>query len=157
MRTPLKAVALLFLCTASGIVHAQQPPKFEDCPATVEARRAPPRLTFDTRSREYNSTIREAARGAVNFAGHFVLAQWGCGAGCIMAAAIDTKSGRVTSLPFTISGWPLDVTEPLTYHANSCLLVVQGSRDESREHGTYWYAFDGKAFRLRATVPEPAR
>ncbi|WP_321915031.1 MULTISPECIES: hypothetical protein [unclassified Paraburkholderia] len=70
-----------------------------------------------------------------------------------MAAAIDTKTGRVTSLPFTVSDWPLDVTEPLTYRSDSCMLVVRGSRNEREEQGTYWYAFDGKAFRLHATVP----
>ena len=72
-----------------------------------------------------------------------------------MAAAVDMKTGRVTSLPFTVSDWPLDVTEPLTYRPNSCLLVVQGSRNESKEHGTYYYDFDGKAFHLRAMVAQP--
>lgn len=74
-----------------------------------------------------------------------------------MAAAIDVKSGRVTSLPFTISDWPMDVTEPLSYRANSCLLVVRGSRNESTERGTYYYVFDGKAFMLRASENEPKR
>ena len=65
-----------------------------------------------------------------------------------MAAVIDKTSGRVTSLPFTVSDWPRDVTEPLQYRANSCLLIVQGSRNESREHGRYYYSFDGALFRL---------
>ena len=71
-----------------------------------------------------------------------------------MAAAVDAKSGHVTSLPFTVSDWPLDVTEPLSYRANSCLLVVRGSRNESAEHGVYYYAFDGKAFQLRASTTD---
>ncbi|MFP3551748.1 hypothetical protein SB861_13645 [Paraburkholderia sp. SIMBA_049] len=74
-----------------------------------------------------------------------------------MAAAVDTKTGRVTSLPFTVSDWPLDVMEPLTYRADSCMLVVQGSRHESEERGTYYYTFDGKAFRQRANVTQAGR
>ncbi|VVD30291.1 conserved protein of unknown function [Paraburkholderia dioscoreae] len=72
-----------------------------------------------------------------------------------MAAAIDAKSGRVTSLPFTVFDWPIDVTEPLSYRADSCLLGVHGSRNESTERGTYYYAFDGKTFRLRTSANEP--
>ncbi|MCG5075352.1 hypothetical protein [Paraburkholderia tagetis] len=109
-------------------------------------------MTFaDARMRQYRTAIRDAAKGPINFAGRYVLASWGCGAGCVMAAAIDTQSGRVTSLPFSVSDWPLDVTEPLSYRANSCLLIVHGSRNESPEHGTYYYAFDGKVFTLRAS------
>ncbi len=74
-----------------------------------------------------------------------------------MAAAIDTHSGRVTSLPFTVSDWPLDVTEPLSYRADSCLISVQGSRNESRKHGTFWYAFNGKTFKLQTTLPSRGR
>ncbi|WP_157763738.1 hypothetical protein [Paraburkholderia aromaticivorans] len=92
--------------------------------------------------------IRDAASQRVNFAGHYVLATWGCGSGCVTAAAIDSKSGRVSSLPFTVSNWPMDVTAPLSYRTNSCLLVVRGSRNESTDRGTYYYAFDGKAFTL---------
>ncbi|WP_233872464.1 hypothetical protein [Paraburkholderia adhaesiva] len=156
MRKPSIFVALSVLYAVSGIAHAQRPPAFEDCPTTVQSKHATPRLVFDSRSREYRSAIADAARGPINFAGRYILAEWGCGAGCVMAAAVDTKTGRVTSLPFTVSDWPLDVTEPLTYRANSCMLAVQGSRNESKEQGTYWYAFDGKAFRLRATVSQPA-
>ncbi|WP_322092189.1 hypothetical protein [Paraburkholderia bannensis] len=148
----LYTAALGIFLSFSGAVHAQHAPAFEDCPATVRAKHMLPRLIFDARSRAYRSAIADAARGPVNFAGRYILAEWGCGAGCVMAAAIDTHSGRVTSLPFTVSDWPLDVTEPLSYRADSCLISVRGSRNESREHGTFWYAFDGKAFKLLATV-----
>jgi hypothetical protein len=30
--------------------------------------------------------------------------------------------------------------------------VIRGSRNESAEHGTYYYAFDGKRFNLRASI-----
>lgn len=142
--------------TLPGAARAGSLPGFADCPVAVAAKHGPvPRLTFtDAQARRYSSVIRDAARGPVNFAGHYILATWGCGAGCVMAAAIDVKTGRVTSLPFTVSDWPIDVTEPLAYRADSCLLIVRGSRNESAEHGTYHYAFDGKTFSLRKTASE---
>jgi hypothetical protein len=154
MLMPLVASAV------SGIVSAQTTPQqtppqslqFADCPAVVKSQHTVPHLLFsDARARQYRSAIREASKQPVDFAGHYVLAQWGCGSGCVMAAAIDTTSGRVTSLPFSVSDWPLDVTEPLKYQADSCLLVIRGSRNESAEHGTYYYVFDGKRFTLRAS------
>lgn len=130
-------------------------PTFTTCPTTVRTQHATSPLKFtDAKSRQYHTVISEAAKAPVNFAGGFVLTTWGCGSGCIMAAVIDTKTGRVTSLPFTVSDWPLDVTEPLSYRADSCLLIVKGSRNESAAHGTYYYLFDGKTFRLRASEPE---
>jgi hypothetical protein len=136
------------LGVVSSVAHGEADPRFADCPVPVEnIHTSMPRLQYgDAQSRHYKTAIREAARGPVNFAGHYVLATWGCGAGCVMAAAIDKKTGRVTSLPFTVSDWPLDVTEPLSYRADSCILVVRGSRNESAAHGTYYYGFDGKAF-----------
>jgi hypothetical protein len=151
MRTRTAIFAAFALAGLASGAHAQQPPTFADCPATVQAKRFTPRLTFaDAPGRKYRTVIQDAAKGPIDFAGHYILATWGCGAGCVMAAAIDAQSGRVTSLPFTVSDWPLDVTEPLSYHADSCRLIVRGSRNESAGHGTYYYAFDGKAFRLRA-------
>jgi hypothetical protein len=147
--------AALAFAVFANFANAQDLPNFWDCPAKLQAKRATPRLTFtDARSRQYKTVIQNAAKEPVNFAGRYILAAWGCGAGCVMAAAIDAKSGRVTSLPFTVSDWPLDVSEPLSYHASSCLLVVHGSRNESTEHGTYYYTFDGTAFKLRASKPD---
>ncbi len=147
----MERVAAALLVALSSVAHAQRAVTFADCPVKLEAAHKTPRLVFDAKSRQYRSEITNAAGGPPNFAGHYILAQWGCGAGCVMAAAIDTKTGHVSSLPFTVSDWPLNVTEPLNFHVNSCLLVVQGSRNESKQHGTYYYAFDGKSFRLQAS------
>jgi hypothetical protein len=68
-----------------------------------------------------------------------------------MAAAIDAHTGAVTMLPFTVSEWPLEVTDPLSYRKNSSLLIVRGSRNEQGQ-GTYYYRFDGKTFELLRAV-----
>jgi hypothetical protein len=159
MRVRLYFAATIVSSAMSCMVHAEPLPRFEDCLVAVQSKPASaPRLKFaDAQGKKYKTVIRDAASEPVNFAGHYVLTTWGCGAGCVMAAAIDTQSGRVTSLPFTTSDWPTNVTEPLAWRANSCLLVVRGSRNEGSEHGTYYYAFDGKTFKLRANVSDPMR
>lgn len=155
MRIPIPLVAALVAGVLANAAYAQHVPTFDDCSVTIEHKRTTPRVRFsDAVERQYQTVIRDAAKGPIDFAGHYILATWGCGSSCVMAAAIDAKTGRVTSLPFTVSDWPLEVTEPLSYHATSCLLVVRGSRNESAEHGTYYYTFDGKAFQLRASEIE---
>lgn len=114
-------------------------------PVNRMARHATPRLT-DPLSRRYRSTLREAAARRPDFAGHWVLAQAGCGAGCLRPAAVDRITGRVVWFPATISGWPLAVQEPLDYRRTSRLLVVQGMLNEAKPSATRRYLFDGRRF-----------
>lgn len=41
----------------------------------------------------------EHSRIGSNFAGRYVLVQWGCGSNCMQAAMIDGKDGSVLRLP----------------------------------------------------------
>jgi len=97
--------------------------------------------------RRYVSMLRYYAKQPINFAGHYILALWGCGAGCVMGGVIDAMNGHVVMLPFTVSDWPLDVIEPLSFKKDSCLLVVRGSRNEDG-HGIYYYRFNSNKFDL---------
>lgn len=144
-------MAVLLLARALAAHSDEVPPDFRDCrPAPVQAgelQASPPPPRLDTRqAKRYATELREAAKSPADFAGHFKLATWGCGAGCVMAAAINTRSGRVVFLPFTVSDWPLSVQEPLSYRQDSCLLKVQGRRNEAQQ-GVYFYRFDGGEFR----------
>jgi hypothetical protein len=143
---PLFWVALF--ATGACFANGSALPRFEEYPAAVEAVKKPAQARIsDAQSRKYRTQLREASRHAPDFAGHYILATWGCGASCVMAAAIDAKTGSVISLPFTVSNWPLEVTEPLDYKANSRLLIVRGSRDE-KGNGIYYYEFAGHSFKL---------
>ena len=106
---------------------------------------AEPRLrgNWDLQNRD---ALLYAADGDVNFAGHYVLAEIGCGAGCIMVAAIDAKTGTITRFPATISNWPKPITEPLAYRPTSRLLVVHGQLDEKGSSGPRRFVFDGRGF-----------
>ena len=64
-----------------------------------------------------------------------------------MGGVVNAQNGVVNMLPFSVSDWPLNVTEPLSFRKDSCLLVVRGSRNE-QGHGTYYYKFKGNGFEL---------
>ena len=88
-------------------------------------------------SRQYQSALLDAADGDVNFAGHYVFAEIGCGAGCIMVATIDAETGSIVRLPGTVSNWPKTFTEPLEYRVDSRLLIVHGQLGEKGSVGPH--------------------
>ena len=132
-------------------------PRFEDFAVsdTFAGKAAKVRLV-SADDKEYATRIREAGRQKPNFAGHYVLASWGCGASCVSTVAIDAKTGRVTWLPFTVCCWDVDVQEPIEFRRDSRLLVVHGSRNE-KGSGTYYYALDKDKFKLVKAVEKAAK
>lgn len=143
----------LVILYAALLVGAKEPEKlpFDSYPVaqTRFVKAATPRLA-DPLSRRYRSALRVAALGKPNFAGHYIVSQIGCGAGCIRLAVIDRVSGRITWFPSTISGWPLEVTEPLAFRRDSRLMVVQGMLNEQEPTTMRQYVFDGSRFSLLA-------
>ena len=133
-------LAAALLQTDGGAAFARYP-----TPLVHAARHATLRLT-DARSRRYRTALREAASRRPDFAGGWILATVGCGAGCISPAAVDPASGRVVWFPATVSGWPLEVQQPLHYRRDSRLLVVEGMLDEKEPGATRRYLFDGHRF-----------
>ncbi len=143
MRTSNPFLFALALCA----VNATASPRFEDFPAKeYTGKIAQARLT-DAQSRKYAHVLRAGVQGAPNFAGHYFLVTWGCGASCIMGAAIDARTGKITWLPFTVCCWGLQISEPLEFRRNSKLLVTHGALNETGqssdihyhllEHGTF--------------------
>jgi len=139
----LNLLLAIVLATLSALAVAT--PRFENFPATGSTGRTGKVQLVDAKSREFASVLRNAARRKPNFAGHYVLASWGCGASCTMSAAIDAKTGAVTWLPFTVCCWEANIQEPLEFRRNSHLLIVHGSRDEQGS-GIHYYKFDGRQF-----------
>jgi hypothetical protein len=81
-------------------------PKFENYPVTdiFKGPPAPPKLRRPG-DRLFRTRIREGAAKGPNFAGHFTVAEWGCGAGCVSIAIVDAKDGRIYDAPFTALAW----------------------------------------------------
>src|SRR5258705_5311783 len=132
----MKRICCLILfgsCLAtSAFAQGSKLPKFTSYPAKVEKakatkidfRHSPGAGTFRTR-------LRDALAEGVDFAGHYKIAGWGCGTGCISGAVIDMRTGRVY---FPEELYALSVgyfsgdyeSEPLKYKANSRLLIISG-------------------------------
>ena len=152
---PMTSLFLLLSLLAPGALQTAQAatvlPKFEDYRVNqrYQGKNANPVLTRD--DRQFRTRIREGAREKVNFAGHYVLTVWGCGASCLMGVVIDGRTGRVYWIPFTICCWPLDVLEPLEFHLDSRLIVFTGSRNEKGQ-GVYYYKFNGSRFVLLQAI-----
>ena len=108
--------------------------------------RRPALRLHDARSRRLRSAIDEAYDGQVDFAGHYVLAEIGCGAGCIEVAALDTRTGAVRWLPGRVSDWPKAYPDPLEHRADSRLLIVHGRLGERAGDGPHAFTFDGRRF-----------
>jgi hypothetical protein len=154
------AAAAAFLAFASG------DPRFIDFPALVTnpVRRAEPRLVTPFQ-RKFRTVIRDAATKPVNFAGHFVVAEWGCGTGCEQIAIVDEQSGAVYNGPFgarpesTVYFGPNvdDDKTGLFFHPDSSLFIVRGCMDaRANACGTYYYRWLDTAFRLLKKAPAPS-
>ncbi len=142
MKTP-KTLYLILAFAAHTALAQTAPPTFTDYPAPPEHLQTTHKALIRTpQSRRYATMLREAVTHPPDFAGHYILATVGCGASCVLAAAIDAKDGTVVWLPFTVCCWPLDITEPLEYKRNSRLLIVHGQRNEKGSNGSHVYALD---------------
>ena len=91
---------------------------FDVYPASVTnlTKNAEPRLVRGTDFWNFRTRIRNAAAKTPNFAGHYILEQWGCGTECQMGVLIDARTGDLFWLP--ISGWGV------LHRTDSNLLIV---------------------------------
>jgi hypothetical protein len=150
--TNMKKFSILFLLGITvllSVANAQSvATAFDDYPVAITAiKKITPVKITDLKSKQYASMLKEASKHQPNFANHYILTSFGCGASCIMTAVINTKNGKVIWLPFTVCCWDLDVLAPLEFKRNSNLLIVKGSRDEIGQ-GTYYYIFENEEFKL---------
>lgn len=114
-------------------------------PAVYAGRHAPLRFT-GARSRRFRSALEDAYDGEVDFAGRYVLAEIGCGAGCVEVAALDARTGAVHWFPASVSDWPSAYPDPLEHRAESRLLIVHGRLGERGGEGPHVFVFDGRRF-----------
>lgn len=136
-------------------------PRFEDYPAAEIFKGSPaaPKLRRPG-DRLFRTKIREGAAKGPNFAGHFTIADWGCGAGCVSIAIVDAKNGTIYGAPFTALEWGMPLLKyegkyapsepgfaPLTYKLESRLLIVRGCPEEEN-CGSYFYDWTGTHFKL---------
>jgi hypothetical protein len=138
---------------------AQQPaqrPNFSQFPAgkMFHGTPVPPRLVTKDQ-RMFRTMIRTGGENHATFAGHYTIAEWGCGTDCSQFAVMDLMTGAVSG-PFTVSGLPwswfedhkVGHLEHIDFKSTSRLLKVSGCPDE-HDCGFYDYVVeDGKALKL---------
>jgi hypothetical protein len=142
--------ALVLLPVFPSAAQNAKRPAFTSYPATVEKARAKS-INFknDPGARTMRTRLKEALAGGTNFAGHYIVAGWGCGTGCISGAIIDARNGNVYwPLPLYALGVWYDgnnyVENPVEYRKNSRLLIIRGSpgvkdNDPEKPNGEYYY------------------
>jgi hypothetical protein len=142
----------LFSAAGAGV------PRFEEYrtqdmlkgPAALPVVSSPYQKTFKTR-------IAEEARLGVNFAGHFRIAEWGCGSSCVSIAVVNLQTGTVYDGPFKLLGYGTrrryeGGEDELEYRVDSRLMVARGCPGD-RDCGTYYFEWKGNRFLRLRYVP----
>ena len=146
-------------------------PRFEDYPAKrYTGPNAVPDVLSDPRSRSYRTQLRGWATEKPNFAGHYILATWGCGTGCTQIAVIDAASGKVfhpagvrTTSVADVDAELLDTDDnpsprradfgSLRYRAESRLLVLFGTPERKENRGISYYVWEDDTMKRIRFVP----
>ncbi len=141
-------------------------PKFEDYAVSeiFNGKAAPP-ILIRPQDKMFRTRIRQGAAKGSNFAGHYSIAEWGCGSECLSLAVINAKTGAVYAAPFPYVGWGYpdlryegrfspfeDEFKPTDYNLNSRLLIIRGC-PEDKNCASYFYEWTGQNFKLLRKVP----
>src|SRR6266496_1387963 len=93
-------------------------PRFADYLVDSIFRGAPAPVDFasDPDSRRFRTVITAAAARGPDFAGHYTVASWGCGAPCQQNVVLDAKTGRIMAT--------FETTLGVAYRPDSRLLIA---------------------------------
>jgi len=140
---------------------APKTPDFTDYPVSAIFHGAPaaPKLSTPGQ-RMFRTMIRQGAAKGANFAGHYAIAEWGCGTACVQIAVVDIQSGAVYEGPFgtlpkayiAYGTNPEDIETGILYRPDSELFVARGCPSD-QQPGTYYYRWAGSAFTLLRRIP----
>lgn len=145
LRAAIATFCLLFAIYPPANAQSKAP-SFQDFPATEKYNGTNASLILSRDDATFRTQLQQAASQKPNFARHYILATWGCGAQCIMGAVIDANTGTVARIPFTLCCWADNVKEPIGFRLDSRLIRFTGERNE-QEHdkGHHFYEFkEGK-------------
>jgi hypothetical protein len=161
----LLIVTSLFLFL--GLTAFSQPsrvPAFSDYQVPVsKSRPKAPDLKSHKKARLFRTSLRNATKDGVNFAGHFALTYWGCGSSCGVGAIVNLKTGAVF-FPDQLNGvwaqdWPGSDSIPFGFRKNSRLLVLHGYLPNDYHgnrltYGYHYFEWNGTRLKRVKFVPE---
>ncbi len=145
----MNRLTLAFWAVLGVAALAAGPPQYKDYPVTRRFRGTPvaPVLSTPT-ARMFRTQLRKSVRYGPNFAGHYTLARWGCGAGCVTVAVIDAISGQVWFAPFTVNdGWKdgrIVCHHGTDFQVDSQLFIASGS--VNGKTGAHYFRWRGSEF-----------
>ena len=158
MRSGLALIVLWIVPAAafqSPVPRNEGVPSFQDysVPPSQIFKGTPASPQFKTAGqRLFRTRIRQGAAEGANFAGHYAIAQWGCGSNCVGLAVIDVQSGEVFDSPFGapdtayIGFVPPFEERGLFFHVDSRLFIANGCPND-KSCGVYFYEWTGTGFR----------
>jgi hypothetical protein len=156
------AISLFTLLSINML--AQNIPQYSNFNVKVENKTAKAvNLLSHIKANKYRTNLKNAfAKSKVNFAGKYILTQWGCGTACIEAALIDVKTGTVL-MPIILTGVTqgynpdFENHEILEFKNNSNLLIIYGSAGydaNKTQEGISYYEWTGNDFKLLKFIPK---
>jgi hypothetical protein len=126
---------------------------FADFPVREVFRGSPAAPVLATpEARMFRTELRRHAATGPNFAGFYTFARWGCGAGCVMGAIIDVRTGQVWFPKFRVEDF-VDASGKVALHHSSGfrldseLVVAEGVINEQGA-GTAYFRWHAGAFQL---------
>ena len=177
-------VTLSVLQSAAAQSHSRPLPKFEDYPVKeIFNRTAHPPILVTHEQHRFRTRIREGVekgwgvwingewgkeqnRPGPNFAGHYVVIVWGCGAPCLMMAVCDAETGAVYNPPLSAtSGLALPLLvfpnsvgrdADIEYRLDSQLMLIKATPHSDRpeaESYSFYFLLQGKQWKLLRRVP----
>jgi hypothetical protein len=153
----MNQAALLFALIPIALLGQSIPsrPSFEDYAVERIFNGTPARPILNSDQRSFRTRIRDGAKAPVEFAGHYTLPRFGCGAGCSAFFIVDSITGKVYD-GFGVADFPGQWIEKqagdpplrIQFIASSRLLKINGCPNE-HDCGYYDYVMvDGKGLKL---------
>ena len=127
----IRAVTLAFCCTVL-LAESINAPAFREYPVLegLSVKRSEPDLASHPLARQYRTTIRKAAARDPDFAGHYVVAWWGCGNECQQSLILDLNTGKAYGIAGT--NRPLETSRGISTRVDSKLLIADPPCDEGQ-------------------------
>jgi hypothetical protein len=143
-------------------------PRFESYSVSIyKGANASPRLNSDAETWLFRTRIKAWSKVKPNFAGHYILATWGCGLDCLQITIIDARTGKVfhpNGVTYNVStnvhaallesGLAWHGEGSVKFQAGSELLILFGMPEEdTKRRGISYYVWRNNKLSLVRFVP----
>lgn len=169
MKISILTIVLLVFFLSAQAGDWEHAPKFSDFPKKISFKGKPAPVRIEGReARMFRSILRDGAKNGPDFAGHYTVVVWGCGADSFSLAVVNACDGKVYFPPFrciTLAGGydalsieGKEVDNP-AYRQDSHLLIFAGAEDKPsvkpEDRSVQFWVFRDGRFRLAYSIPAP--